>query len=152
MSPFVSGALGAVTVLLLAGLVRRALWSRRFRHGPRGGWFLRRLFRRLGTRPEQEQVLTAEAGSLAGELHALRRDARALRAEVADLLAGPTLDPAAVGRALESRWSKLEAVKSRAAEAVARVHATLEPAQRAELAALLRHGPHRFHGARPHRA
>ena len=85
MSPFVSGALGAVTVLLLAGLARRALWHRRLcRHGRGGPWFLRRVFRRLGTRPEQEQVVTSAADALAAEVRGLGRDARALREELAD--------------------------------------------------------------------
>ncbi len=148
MSPFVSGILGAVTVLLVAGLVRRAIWRRRFRgfrrHGP---WFLHRVYRRLGTRPEQEKVFSGEVHALAEELRGLRQDARALRAEVADLVAGPALDAAAVSRALEPRLARLDAVKTRLSEALARVHAALEPVQRAELAAILRNGPHRFrHG------
>ncbi len=151
MSPFVSGALGAVTVLLVAGIVRRAVWHRRFHRGPRGGWFLRRLFRRLRTRPDQEQVLTAEAESLAAELRAFRRDAHGVRAELAALLAGPALDPATVGAALDARLVKLAALKTRLADGVARIHAALDPAQRAELASLLRHGPHRLH-RHPHHA
>jgi uncharacterized membrane protein len=151
MTPFVSGALGAVTILLVAGLLRRAMWRRRFRHGPRGGWFLRRLFRRLRTRPEQEQVLSAEAESLAAELRAFRRDAWTIRAELADLLAAPALDTATISGALDARLAGLEALKVRVAEGVARIHATLDPAQRTELAALLRHGPHRFHH-HPHHA
>jgi uncharacterized membrane protein len=152
MSPFVSGVLGAVTVLLVAGLIRRARWRRSLRgHGLGGPWFLRRLFRRLRTRPEQEQILSAEADALAAELRALRQDARSLRAEVAELVAGPTLDAASVSHALEARLAKLDAVKARIAEALARVHAALDPSQRAQLAAMLRCGPHRFHG-HPHPA
>jgi uncharacterized membrane protein len=150
MSPFVSGALGAVTILLLAGLLRRAAWHRRFRRGPGRGWMLRRLFRRLRTRPEQEQVLAAEAEALTAELRAFREDAWSLRTEVADLLAGPALDPATLSAALDARLQKVQALKARLAEGVARIHAALDPAQRAQLATLLRCGPHRFHGhARP---
>jgi len=152
MSPFVSGILGAVTFLLVAGLVRRALWHRRFCGFRRGrSWFLHRIFRRLGTRPEQEKVVTGEVHALARELGEHRDDAFALRAEVADLFAGPALDAAAVSRALETRLAKLEGAKARLAEALARIHAVLEPPQRAELAAILRRGPHRFHH-RPHAA
>ena len=147
MSPFVSGILGAVTVLLVAGLVRRALWHRRFRgFRRRGSWFLHRIYRRLGTRPEQEKVVYGEVHAVAKELRGLREDAWALRAEVADLVAGPSLDAAAVARALEARLARLDAVKTRLAEALARIHAALEPTQRAELAAILRRGPHRFGG------
>jgi uncharacterized membrane protein len=148
MSPFVSGVLGAVTVLLVAGLVRRAVWHRRFRgYRRRGPWFLHRVARRLGARPEQEQVFQAEADAVAGELRGLREEARALRAELAELVAAPALDSAAVSRALEARLARLDGVKARLAEALTRVHAALEPAQRAELAAILRRGPHRFRHA-----
>jgi len=142
MSPFWSGALGAAAVLLLAGLARRAAWRRRLR--TRGAsWFTHRLSLRLRARPEQEKLLAAEAGALAEELRALRRDGRALRAEVAELLAGPALDAQAVSRALEPRLERIQALRGRIAEALARVHAALDPAQRAELAALLAQGPRR---------
>jgi Spy/CpxP family protein refolding chaperone len=148
MSPFVSGALGAAAFLLLAGIVRRAAWHRRFRGGPRGRAFmLRHLFRRLRTRPEQEQVVTGEADALAAAMRELREDARALRADVAALLAAPTLDAETVRARLESRLARAEALKGRLAEGIARVHATLDPSQRSELAALVQRGP-RFHHRR----
>jgi uncharacterized membrane protein len=113
---------------------------------------LRRLFQRLGTRPEQEQVMTAEADALAGELRALRDEAHALRAEVADLLAEPALDPARLAAALDARLARLAAVKARLADGIARVHAVLDPSQRTELAALVRAGPRGMHGPHLHRA
>ena len=144
MSPFVSGALGALAVLLLAGLVRRAAWRRRFRLRKGGApWLIHRLSLRLRARPEQEQILSREAGALAEELRALRQDGRALRAEVAELLGGPTLDAQAISRALEARMERLQALRGRIGEALSRVHAALDPAQRAELAELLAHGPRR---------
>ncbi len=147
MSPFASGALGAATVLLLAGLVRNAVWHRRsWRRGMHrsGPFFLRRLYTRLGTRREQEQVLSSEADALAKELRALREDAHALRAEVADMIAAPALDAATVQAAIEARLVRLDAVKTRLADGLSRVHAALDAAQRTELAELLRRGPHRF--------
>jgi hypothetical protein len=152
MSPFVSGALGALTVLFLAALVRRAVWHGRFRRLRRGGFVLRGLFYRLGTRPEQEKVVTAEADALAAALADVRGDARALRADLAELLAAPTLDRARLDEALAARLARLEALKARAAEALGRIHATLDPEQRARLAELVRSGPGRrgFHrGCRP---
>jgi Spy/CpxP family protein refolding chaperone len=150
MSPFVSGALGALSVLLLAALVRRAVWHRRFRRLRRGGFVLRGLFHRLGTRPEQEAVVTAEADALAAALADLRGDARALRADLAELLAAPTLDRARLDAALAARLARFDALKARAAEALARIHTTLDPEQRTRLAELVRSGPghHGFHGGR----
>jgi uncharacterized membrane protein len=141
MSSFLAGALGAVTVLAGLGGLRAFVWRRRFRHrrGPR--LFLARVFRRLGTRPDQEEVLRAEAGRLATELHALRRDAGAIRAEVAALLAGPALDPAAISAALDVPVQKVAAVKAALADALARIHAALDPEQRARLAEFVREGP-----------
>ncbi len=145
MSPFVSGALGAVTILVFAALVRRALWHRRFRHIGRGRPFLRGLFRRLGTRPDQEQVVTAEADALAALVGTLRGDAFALRTDLADLLAAPTLDATRIAAALDARLTRFAEVKARLTAGLARIHATLEPDQRARLAELVRSGPRHAH-------
>jgi Spy/CpxP family protein refolding chaperone len=143
MSPFVSGALGALTVLVAAGLARRAAW-RRFRHrGPRFG--ARRVLRRIGATPEQEQAVLAETDALAEVLGALRTDARALRGDLAELLAAPSLDAGRVGAALDARLGRAAELRTRLAEAIARVHASLGPTQRAQLAALVRDGPHGRH-------
>ncbi len=140
MTPFVSGALGALVVLFVAAVLRRAAWRRLRRRGPaRLGWLLRR----IGARPEQERAVHAEADALSEAFLALRGDARALRAELADLLAAPALDAARVGAVLDARLARTEALRARFAEAVARVHAALDPPQREALAAMVRHGPHR---------
>ena len=152
MSPFLSGALGAAAILLVAGLLRRARFHRRsFRSGRSASWFLRRLFRRLGTRPEQERVVSAEADALAAELRRFREEAVLLRGEVAELWKAPELDLEAVSRALDARLSRLAAVKARLAEALARTHAVLDPEQRQALASLIARGPGRCHriGAGP---
>jgi uncharacterized membrane protein len=142
MNSFLSGALGALTVLVLAGVARRAAWRRMRRGGPaRLGW----LFRRIGARPEQERALRAEADALSEAFLAFRGDARLLRGELADLLAAPELDAARVGAVLDGRLAKVNAVRARFAEALARVHATLDPPQREALAAMVRSGPRR-HG------
>ncbi len=142
MSSFLSGALGAVTVLFLAALVRRVVWRGMRRRGPaRLGW----LFRRIGARPEQERAVRAELDALSEAFLALRGDARTLRGDLADLLAAPALDAAKVGAALDARLARMDALRARFAEALARIHATLDPPQRAELAAMVRYGPAR-HG------
>jgi uncharacterized membrane protein len=150
MSAFLSGALGALAVLAALALGVRARFAarrRRWRHGvPRRG--LRFLARRIGARPEQEEVLSAEADALARELSALREEARAVRSTLADLLAAPSLDAAALRAALDRPLARLSEVRARVEATFARVHETLEPAQREALAALVRCGPH----ARPHAA
>jgi len=142
MSSFAWGALGALAVLFFLGAVRRAFWHRRLRRWRgRGTYALRVLSARLGARPEQERVLSAEARALAVEVHALRDDLFGARSELAELLAGPTLDAAAVAAALERRTEKLGQLRARLADALSRVHAALDPEQRLRLAEVLRHGP-----------
>src|SRR5512141_1881051 len=109
MTPFLSGALGAVTVLFLAALVRRAAWRHLRRRGPaRLGW----LFRRIGARPEQEQAIRAEADALSEAFLALRGDVRGLRGDLADLLAAPALDDARVRELLDARLVRTEALRA----------------------------------------
>lgn len=152
MSPFLSGLLGAaVGVLLLAAgaAVLRLLHSRR-RH--RLGFGHRRglgfLFRRLGTRPEQEEILTREADALAAELRLFRGDARALRDELAELLSEPSLDSGAVAAVLERPFARAREVRARVEAAILRMHETLEPDQRVRLAGMVRAGAHgRYHRA-----
>jgi Spy/CpxP family protein refolding chaperone len=146
MSPFFSGVLGALAFLVVVGAVRRAVWRRRLRGMGRGAPFmLRGLFRRIGARPDQAQAITAEADALAAEFRAARSDLLALRGELADLVGGPALDAEQVARAIDARLEKAQAARRRLAEAVARVHAVLDPAQREQVAALLRTGPRGHH-------
>jgi Spy/CpxP family protein refolding chaperone len=138
MTPFVAGALGAFTVLLAAAVARRLAWRRLARHrrsGPR--WLLRR----IGATPEQERAVLAETDALAEALSALRHDARALRGDLSELLAAPSLEPARVAAALDARLVRADELRTRLAGAVARVHAALGPEQRERLAAIVREGP-----------
>jgi uncharacterized membrane protein len=147
MSPFVSGALGAIAILFALGLLRRLFWFRRLRRWHRGGSPpLRRLFARLHTTPAQEKVISAEAEAVFREGGQLREDWQAARAELADLFSAQAFDAAAFTAALDRRLTHLGEVRARAAEALARVHATLDAEQRTALAALLRRGPGHRHG------
>lgn len=141
MLNFTLGVLVTVlAIVLLAGLrIRR--WRRRrdrLGGGAPGGWMLRRLFRRLETRPEQEAAISSEAEALAAELRALRQDGHALREEIADLVGAPALDGGALDAALAARLERLGNLRARAAEAISRLHAVLDDRQRQLLAGLLR--------------
>jgi uncharacterized membrane protein len=145
MTPFLSGALGAATVLFLGALARRAAW-RRFSRRPFGP---RRLLRRIGATPEQERAVLAETDQLAELFRALRQDAGALRGELADLLAAPALEPSRVAAALDARLGRAGELRARLAPALSRIHAALGPEQRARLAAMVRSGPRGHCGRRP---
>jgi uncharacterized membrane protein len=142
MSPYLAGALGALALLLALGAVRRVLWFRRLHRWRAGGPLpLRRLFARLRVRPEQEAVLSAEVEALWREAAGLRVDGRGAREDLAALFSGEALDAAAVSAALDARMVRLSALRSRLAEGLARIHATLDAGQRQRLVALVRHGP-----------
>jgi hypothetical protein len=143
MLAFLYGFLGALAALALLAAIRRRQWRGMAGGGQRRGFLLRGLFRRLGTRPDQESVLAGEADALAAELRALREEGRALREEVAAMLDAPAIDRAAVEEALERRLARLTALRARAAEALRRVHGTLDERQRRALAALVRSGGRR---------
>lgn len=137
MIAFLSGALGAVTVLFTAALLRGSGWRRLAWRRPFGP---RRLLRRIGATPEQERAILAETDALASLAFALRADAAALRGDLAALLAEPAVDPARVAAALDARLGKASELRERLAGAVARIHATLGPDERARLAEVLRGG------------
>jgi hypothetical protein len=152
MNAFLSGALGAATVLVVGALARRAAWRRFARRG-RFGFGPRRLLRRIGATPDQERAVLAETDQLAELFRTIRGDAGALRGELADLLAAPALDPSRVAAALDARLGRAGELRARVAEAVARIHAALGPEQRERLAGIVRAGPrHRCGGARPSHA
>lgn len=149
MTAFLYGFLGATAALLLLGLARFRARRRFARGGGPPAFFLRGLFRRLGTRPEQEAVLRGEADALAAEVRALREEGRALRQDLAGLLEGPALDAEALEAALERRLAGLTALRRQLAAGLGRVHGALDEGQRRTLAGLLRSGPHRHaHGCR----
>jgi hypothetical protein len=138
MTSFLWGALGAAAVLSLAAVARRAAWRRFSRRRLRGA---RHVLRRIGATPEQERAVLAETDALADALRALREDARALRSDLAELLAQPALDPDRVAAALDARLGRAGELRARLAGSLARVHAALGAEQRARLAELVREGP-----------
>jgi len=144
MTPFVSGALGAFAVLVALAVARRLFWLSRFRAMRRGGrsFGLRRLLARLRARPEQEELIRAEAQALWADAAVLREDLSAARGELADLLSAEALDAAALSAALDKRLARLATLRERLAAGLTRIHATLDAEQRTAVAALLRSGPH----------
>lgn len=152
MNAFLSGALGALGVLVtlaLVGWLFRRVAGRRFRR--RGPFGVARFLRRIGARPDQERAVLAETDALVEAMRALGTDARALRTDLADLLTAPTLDTARVGETVDGRLGRIAEVRSRFVEAVARIHAVLDASQRAQLAEMVRYGHRgscgRFRGA-----
>lgn len=136
-----------LAVLGLLRLARRAAWCRH--RGPASGWMARRLARRLGATPEQERLLREEVEALRLAVAELRGDLFASREDLARALAAERLDPAALDAVAARGASRLEALRTRLAASLARVHEALDGRQRQLLADLVRSGPHR-HRAHGH--
>jgi uncharacterized membrane protein len=146
MSSFAWGALGALAVFVTAGVLRRVFWVARIRrwHG-RGPAGVRFVAARIRATPEQEKVLATEAAALGEVFAAFRADAWSLRSELSALLSAEVLDAAALSSALDRGMARAGEVRTRLEQALLRVHRAIGPAQRAELANLVRggHGRHR---------
>ncbi len=105
-------------------------------HGRHGGWRHRKLrwaLRRLETTPAQEQVIRQEWKALRRTAGQARHDVRAGRAELGAVLAAPVLDHAAldaVAGRLDRSYAEL---RTAGVGAIARIHATLDDEQRAQL-------------------
>jgi len=112
--------------------------------GGRGGFGVRRPLRFLAWRLElrEEQVV-----ALASVLQALKTeraqgdvDDRRSLAALADAVAGDAYDAERAQEAVKARVASAERVQSHVARALERIHAILEPEQRARLAYLIRTG------------
>jgi uncharacterized membrane protein len=128
-----------VTLGVLAGLrLLRALAFRRHfrRHGR--SFMARRLLRRIDATPDQERLFLEELEALRGLMGGLREGVFASRQQLAGLLEAEALDAQALDALLATSLQRLDAARARSAQSLARFHAALAPAQRLQLAALLR--------------
>lgn len=112
--------------------------------GDEGGFGVRRPLRFLAHRLELDERQTAELARILDELKTERAqvavDDRRAAAAFADALAGASLDAAKLGEAAASRVRSAERLRDAVVGALTRLHALLEPAQREQLAFLVRTG------------
>jgi uncharacterized membrane protein len=127
-----------VTLGILAGLrLLRAFVFRRF--GRRGrGFMVRRLLRRIDATEPQERLFLEELEALRATVSGLREGVFASRQELAQALEAEALDAPTLDALLAPSWRRLEEARVRATEALSRFHASLAPAQRLQLASMLR--------------
>ena len=134
----VLSTLVALAVLrALAVVARRRRWRRR---GAARGFMSRRLLRRLGARPEQERLLLDEMEAIGTLLREARHGLFASREELAQLLEADRVETGALGEFAERQAARLDAVRRRATEGIARFHAALDAPQRKLLAEMVRSG------------
>lgn len=104
------------------------------------------LFDRLDTTPGQEKEIRAAVEELFDKGQELRREARASRQDVAKLLRTETLDETILGELFSRHDERLRDMQKAFADALGRVHQSLDPEQRARLADYLAHQDERGYG------
>ena len=115
--------------------------------GERGGPFwLRGLFERLRTSPEQEKVIREAVDEMRRSASELRDEARHTRGDVAKAMKSPSFDETVMGELFARHDTHLEKVRKDAVGVLAKVHAVLDDRQRDLLAELIERGP--FGGGR----
>jgi hypothetical protein len=156
--------IGTLCLLGLIAVVRGRRWRHGYGHG-RGGWgyspyrgygvdgmgagprwMLRSLFYRLGTSPSQEKVILEAVSSLRDQSGKLRGEWQQSKSEIAQAVRGEALDETKVQGTFKRHDGLLSELRKAALDAMAKVHAVLDPDQRKALAKLVEH-PHRHAGA-----
>lgn len=149
---------GVAVVFGLIVVAKVLRFRRRMRHGGgcghRGHWghhrhgrmgrvrFMRHLIsRRLGLRPEQAEELDASIEQVRAAMDAARADMTSRRGELAEVLRQDALDGGRLDALLASQEATLHATRDTAVEAFRRLHAKLDPGQRALLADWVARGP-----------
>ena len=101
---------------------------------------LRFLGWRLGLSDEQVTALAAVLQTLKTERAQADVDDRRALAALADAVAGETFDEARASEAVKARAASAERLQGHVKQALARMHALLDPEQRGRLAYLIRTG------------
>ncbi len=135
--------IGTACLVGLVAMVRQGRrhrrWGRGFGRGPRG--FLNGIFSKLDTSPSQEKVIVAAVEEVRGALSSLRGEARTTRSDVARMLSSESFDAEHLGAVFSRHDDALREARLAFGAAMGKVHAALDPAQRATLARMLESGP-----------
>lgn len=145
---------GTACLIGLIAMIRRDRW-----HGRRwgGGFgprrFLNRVFERIDTSPSQEKEIVAAVEQIVAAGRAARPEFEATRHDVARILQEENFDPERVAAVFARHDEQLKKMRDAATAGLAKVHATLDPQQRARLAQMIEerafgfrrrhHGPYR---------
>jgi Spy/CpxP family protein refolding chaperone len=115
-------------------------WSRRW-GGPGRSFWLRGIFSRLDTTPGQEREIRAAIEELQTTARTAAGGLRNARGDLARAIGGEVFDEVAASEASTRADATSTAIKDAVASALRRIHAVLDPTQRARLAELLEKGP-----------
>ncbi len=132
---FLGILIGTLSLVALVKVLRRG----RYRHG------LYWVFRRLKTTPEQERTIRQELESLRQTADGTRGEWRASKSDLVTVLAAERYDAEAVEATFRRHDGLLAELRKAGSQAFERVHATLSPEQRKELASMLSWAGPGFH-------
>ena len=105
-------------------------------------YFIRAVLRRVNATPAQERAIGAAVEEFRADMKKLGGgEARRSRQEIADALRRPTFDGVVMGEQFARHDTVIEGARKAFVGLVARVHDTLEPEQRTQLASLVERGP-----------
>jgi uncharacterized membrane protein len=137
MSTVVTSVLVTLGVLAALRLVR-AFAFRHHLHRRGRGFVARRFLRRIDATPEQERLFLEELEALRGAVRGVREGVFASRERLAQALEAEALDAQALDALFATALQRLEEARARATQSLSRFHAALAPAQRLQLASMLR--------------
>ena len=137
MNTVVTSVLVTLGILAALRLLRAVAFRRHLRRHGRG-FMARRLLRRIDATPEQERLFLEELEALRATLHGLGEGVSASRLELARAMEAEALDAAALEALFAPSMQRIDEARARATAALTRFHAALAPAQRLQLATLLR--------------
>ena len=156
MIGFLIGTLCLVGIIKLVGRGRWSRWGRagacghghgygfggRFRGGPGfgRGAMLRWLWSRLETTPSQDKVIASAMDELRATADRVRRDVKAARPELADAVRREQFDETVVGELSHRADEAAQTMRRAVVDAIAKVHAVLDPRQRGILGDLIERG------------
>ena len=149
-----------IGIVCLWGLIRVARGGRRFGWGSscggmgrgRGGWdrgwdggdrrwrFLRRVFEELDTTPGQEKEIRAAIDEVMEAGHKVKDGFFDTRGELGKIFRNDELDETILGSVLSHQDAAIDELRGAMVGAMARIHAALDPEQRARLARWLERG------------
>ena len=104
--------------------------------------FVRSILRRVNATPDQERAIGTAVEEFRADMKKLGGgEARRSKQEIADALRRPTFDGVVLGEQFARHDTVIEGARKAFVGLVARVHDTLEPEQRTQLASLVERGP-----------
>lgn len=138
---------GTLCLLGLIHVLRRGRWHHGYGHGCGPGYggygmggprfWLRNTFMRLGTSPSQEKVIVEAANDLRDQAGKLWAEAQKSKADLAEAMRADPLDSAKVQAAFARHDGLMAELRKASLDALAKVHAVLDPEQRKRLASML---------------